>query len=672
MNCAGEPDLFSAMESEGFEREIQNPKSDMAEADRVLSELFGFPGWRSFQREIVETVLSGRDCLAVLPTGGGKSLTYQIPAVIRPKQGPVLVVSPLIALMKDQLSGLEELGVPAVALNSSLDASTWRERAREVREGRARLLYAAPESLSSPRLLEVLDSRPPSLIAVDEAHCISHWGHEFRPEYRRIAELSGRFPLAPILAVTATATAQVRDDIADSLRLRKPEVFVASFDRPNLRVEVRPKHRALAELVDFALARPQSSGIVYRMSRAAAEETAETLAKAGIPALPYHAGMSAQERERNQEAFIRDDVRVIAATVAFGMGVDKPDVRWVAHLDLPKNLESYYQEIGRAGRDGLPAECLLFYSRGDATKMLRLIESNASSGVVDEMTQGEEEALDLARDRLWKMVRYAESSSCRRGQLLRHFGETDKPDCAAATGLPCDVCRRGPADLVDLGTEALKLLSCVVRLGGVRRREGETAPFGYGGFGAGHVADVLRGEETDKVRQFGHANLSTFGIGKEFSKAAWMELARRLEAAGYLDLESSRRTLQATDLAFSFFKTRGPFMTEAIAQAKAPKGGGAKARLLKKGSPEALAAASPGAIGLEDDALKRFEGLRRWRKATADRAGIPPYAVFSDRTLRELALLRPRNIESLSTIFGIGARKLEHYGSALLEELSRG
>jgi len=444
---------------------------------------------------------------------------------------------------------------------------------------------------------------------------------------------------------------------------------------------VRPKKNAVAELVAFAAARGDASGIAYRMSRAAAEDTAAALSAAGVPALPYHAGLSAAERERNQEAFIHDDVRVISATVAFGMGVDKPDVRWVAHLDLPKNLESYYQEIGRAGRDGLPADCILFYSHGDATKILRLIEGPRADWGADEATIGDEERLHDERERLWTMVRYAESTGCRRGQILRHFGEMDKPDCASAGGLPCDACRRGPVGLVDHGIEALKLLSCVVRLGGVRRRPNEEIPYGYGGFGSGHVADVLRGEETDNVRRFGHAKVSTFGIGKELSRAAWMELARRLETAGFLEQTPEFRTLRATPLAFSFFKSKGPFMTAPLAERVGrAEGGPKKTRLIKKGSPEALAAqgghaqggrTTGGGEGLDGRALALFERLRRWRKSKADEAGVPPYVIFPDRALREMAVLCPSDAEELSEVFGVGARKLERYGSELLAELGK-
>ena len=662
-------DRESGSESRIAARGAGSVQDAMSCADRALREVFGFAEWRPFQREIVETLLGGRDVLAVLPTGGGKSLTYQIPAIVEDGSGPVLVVSPLIALMKDQLSSLTEAGIPAIALNSSLDAGEWRTGAAEVAGGRARLLYAAPESLSSPRMLELLQSRPPSLIAVDEAHCISHWGHEFRPNYRRIAEISSRFPEVPVLAVTATATGLVRNDIVESLRLRNPRVFVASFDRPNLRIEVRPKKNATAELLAFARERPGSAGIVYRMSRASAEETAAALSAGGVPALPYHAGLDPEVRARNQEAFIHDDIRVISATVAFGMGVDKPDVRWVAHLDLPKNIESYYQEIGRAGRDGLPADCLLFYSHGDATKILRLID-NPRAGT-DEETVGDAERSALERERLWAMVRYAESSVCRRNVILSHFGETDKADCSAAGGLSCDVCRRGPSGLVDLGTEALKLLSCVVRLGGVRRDEGEASPFGLGGFGGGHVADVLRGEETENVRRFGHSRLSTFGIGKDLSRGEWMELARRLETAGYLEQLPQFRTLRATDRAFAFFKTKGPFMTGPLtAPSGSPDSKKARSRLLKKNSPEAIAAATGGAEGLDGTARERFEALRRWRKRKADEAGVPPYVVFPDRTLREIALVRPGDRASLAEVFGMGLRKLERYGDELLREMA--
>lgn len=646
----------------------------MLRADALLKEAFGFDAWRPSQREIVEAVLAGRDVLAILPTGGGKSLTYQIPALMG--SGLVLVISPLIALMKDQLSGLDELGIPAIALNSTLDGAAWALAAGRVRSGEARLLYVAPEALASPRMLDLLESRPPALIAVDEAHCISQWGHDFRPDYRRIATLARRFPGAPVLAVTATATRRVREDIRESLSLRTPSVFVASFDRPNLRIEVRPKKGALDELITFAKTRREDSGIVYRMSRAAAEDTAEALVRAGISALPYHAGLTAQEREHNQEAFIRDDVRVISATVAFGMGVDKPDVRWVAHLDLPKNIESYYQEIGRAGRDGLPADCILFYSHGDVTKILRLIEGpDSRGGDPDEATLGDEERREAARAQVWNMARYAESSACRRAAILSHFGETDKRDCAAAGGLPCDSCRRGPRGLVDLGTEALKFLSCVVRLGGLRRAVGEEAAFGFGGFGAGHVADVLRGEETENVARFGHAKLSTWGIGKERSRSEWMELARRLETSGHLEQDPAYRTLRASDLAFEYFRVKGPYMSPPLAT---PAGGKKRpgARLLKKGSPEAIAASSMAATaataaeGLEGAALETFEQLRAWRKKTADAAGLPPYVVFPDRSLREIALARPKDRQALSTVFGVGAKKLEKYGAGVLAVLA--
>ncbi|MFZ4618099.1 MAG: RecQ family ATP-dependent DNA helicase [Rectinemataceae bacterium] len=640
----------------------------MLRADALLKEAFGFDAWRPSQRGIVEAVLAGRDVLAILPTGGGKSLTYQIPALMG--SGLVLVISPLIALMKDQLAGLDELGIPAIALNSTLDGAAWALAAGRVRSGEARLLYVAPEALASPRMLDLLESRHPALIAVDEAHCISQWGHDFRPDYRRIATLARRFPEAPVLAVTATATRRVREDIRESLSLRTPSIFVASFDRPNLRIEVRPKKGALDELITFAKTRREDSGIVYRMSRAAAEDTACALTRAGISALPYHAGLTAQEREHNQEAFIRDDVRVISATVAFGMGVDKPDVRWVAHLDLPKNIESYYQEIGRAGRDGLPADCILFYSHGDVTKILRLIEGpDSRGGDPDEATLGDEERRAAARTQVWNMARYAESSACRRAAILSHFGETDKRDCAAAGGLPCDSCRRGPAGLVDLGTEALKLLSCVVRLGGLRRAPGEEAPFGFGGFGAGHVADVLRGEETENVARFGHAKLSTWGIGKERSRSEWMELARRLETSGHLEQDPAYRTLRASDLAFEYFRAKGPYMSPPLAtptgEKKRP-----GARLLKKGSPEAIAASATAAEGLEGAALETFEQLRAWRKKTADAAAVPPYVVFPDRSLREIALARPQDRLALSTVFGVGAKKLEKYGAGVLAVLA--
>lgn len=606
----------------------------LSRADGFLRSVFGFESYRPYQREIVEATLSGRDVLAVLPTGGGKSLCYQLPALVL--DSLTLVVSPLIALMHDQLTALQELGIPAAVLNSSLDPDQYRTAAERVRSGEARLLYAAPEAMASGRLASVLADRPPGLIVVDEAHCISQWGHDFRPDYRRIADLRARFPKASCLAVTATATARVREDIERNLKLVEPALFVSSFDRPALNLRVEPKTDAKRRLLDFVRARKGGSGIVYCLSRKSAEETAELLKKAGIRTLPYHAGLAKEEREANQEAFIRDDVDAIAATVAFGMGIDKPDVRWIVHWDLPKDLEGYYQEIGRAGRDGGSADCLLLYGRGDLIKMRRFLDADAdeeSGGSAGEGERG-------AHERLEKMAAYAETESCRRAFLLAHFGERyEKGNCGA-----CDNCLRDPADLTDYTVPAQKFLSCVVRLGGR--------------FGAAHAVDVLLGSKSEKIERYGHEDLSVYGIGKELKREGWMELSRRLVASGHLESVPPYGVLAPTEKTRSFFKNGDRYLTRMIETA----GKGRTAR--SAGRISAETAKAPTA---ESEEL--FDALRSLRKTLADSAGVPPYVVFPDRTLREFSRHAPKSVEDLEGIFGVGAHKAEKYGSAFVARI---
>jgi len=622
-------------------------------ADGLLKTVFGFDSYRPYQREIVASVLSGSDTLAVLPTGGGKSLCYQLPALVL--DGLTLVVSPLIALMSDQLSALLELGVSAAVLNSTLDPDEYRSTAEQVRSGRVRILYAAPEALASGRLISVLEDRAPGLIVVDEAHCISQWGHDFRPDYRRIADLRVRFPEAGVLAVTATATERVRADIEANLRMREPARFVSSFDRPALNLIVQPKTDSKRRLLDFVAARPDSSGIVYCLSRKSAEDIADLLRSRGVSALPYHAGLAKETREANQRAFIRDDVRVIAATVAFGMGIDKPDVRWIVHWDLPKDLEGYYQEIGRAGRDGLPADCLLLYGRGDVLKLKRFLDQDEAASGEDEF-EGDGYRPGLgARERLELMAAYAETEACRRSFLLSHFGEEyGRDNCGA-----CDNCLRDPAELQDYTVAAQKFLSCVVRLGGR--------------FGASHATDVLLGSESEKVLKYGHASLSTYGIGRELGRAAWMELARRLVASGYLESVPPYGVLAPTEKTRGFFARKERFATRPLETGKAGRsaksaGGGRSA-----GSRFAWGAGKDGAgdagAAAPDSAL--FEALRALRKRIADEAGVPPYVVFPDRTLRELARLKPGSVEDLEGVFGVGAHKAERYGPAFTAEIRK-
>jgi ATP-dependent DNA helicase RecQ len=593
--------------------------------DEALNHHFGYTSFRPLQREIVEAALAGDDVLALLPTGGGKSLCYQLPALLEP--GLTLVISPLIALMKDQVDALEANGIPATFLNSSLDRSDTAHRLAELDRGAYRLLYVAPERTVMSGFLARLAGWGLRRIAVDEAHCVSEWGHDFRPEYRQIASLRSRYPDAPMLALTATATARVRDDIERFLELRKPRRFVASFNRPNLRYAVFEKADAVKQLLSWCTARANESGIVYVQSRNSAEELAAKLSATGISSRPYHAGLLPLQRARHQELFIRDEIRVICATIAFGMGIDKPNVRYVVHYDVPKNVESYYQETGRAGRDGLASDCALFFSGGDAAKQRHFIRQIENS-------QEREKAERLLR----QMLDFAATTHCRRGHLLRYFGE----DTVADKCGNCDNCLQ-PPERVD-GTEvARKLLSCIYR---VREHSGFSS-------GAHHIVDVLLGKRTEKVIAWGHDRLSTFGIGAEQSKGEWMALLSELLRTGCIEQASEHRTLFVTEEGLRALKEHRAFafaMPRFVAKA-------AKARSRRL---RALPA-------VQDDAL--FERLRRLRKHFADDQGVPPYVVFSDATLREMCAQQPTTLQALRQIGGVGDVKLERYGTAFVEAL---
>ncbi|MBN8216485.1 MAG: DNA helicase RecQ [Spirochaetes bacterium] len=612
-------------------RGVYNPPAPPAPAVRplptpesILKETFGYDSFRPLQREIIEHVLARRDALAILPTGGGKSLCYQVPALIFP--GLTIVVSPLIALMKDQVEQLRAAGVPALFLNSTLSPEEYGANMRAVRQGEVKLLYMAPETLVTARIESLLSGLSVDCLTIDEAHCISEWGHDFRPEYREIAAFRERFPNAACLALTATATVRVREDIKRALKLAAQREFIASFDRENLFIEVQPKTETKAQLLEFLSRFPGESGIIYGFSRKRVDELSAFLASRGHAVRPYHAGLEDEARRKNQEAFIRDDAQVMVATIAFGMGINKPDVRFVVHVDLPKSLENYYQEIGRAGRDGLPAHCLLLYTYGDVAKIRHFI---------DQKTGDEKQ---VAAKHLEAMVRFAEdTASCRRKPLLAYFGEAyEKADCGR-----CDHCAGGAQEPVDITVPAQKFLSCVVRTGGR--------------FGAFHVTEVLLGSRSEKVLKWGHEKLSTWGIGAEYDKKQWMELSQELVRLGLLTQEGEYRILVPTPKAQEVLRERTPLFGRLPGAARPAS---ARSRT-RSGAPK-------GGEPLPDFDPGLFDLLRKKRKSFAEAASVPPYVIFSDRSLMEMAGRLPRSPEAFLRVHGVGQVKAEKYGQAFL------
>ena len=582
----------------------------------ILKETFGYDTFRPLQSEVIENILAHHDTLAVMPTGGGKSLCYQIPSMLF--TGLTVVVSPLIALMKDQVEQLRAYGVPSLFLNSSLSPQEYQENMEYVRRGDVKLLYVAPETLLTPRILALLNSVQVDCLTIDEAHCISEWGHDFRPEYRQIIEVRKRFPNAVCLALTATATSRVRQDIRTTLKFATANEFVASFNRENLYIEVMPKRDAYAQTTEMLERYKDQSGIIYCFSRRGVDELSAYLKLKGYAVRPYHAGLDDSERRKNQEAFIRDDAQIIVATIAFGMGINKPNVRFVIHFDLPKSIEGYYQEIGRAGRDGLPAHCLLLYSYADVAKLNYFIDQK----------EGSEKR--VAIQHLDAIVKYAEDERiCRRKPLLNYFGESFQADNCSN----CDNCTSAPAPLTDITIYAQKFLSCV-------KRADEK-------FGAGHIADILLGSKNEKVLRWEHDKLSTYGIGTELTKKQWMHIARQLLTMGYMKQEGEFHTLSLTVKALETLKKRETIFGVMQEAERVQKKGGKKVEVEY------------------NNAL--FAILRQKRKEMADEAGVPPYVIFSDRTLTEMATYYPQSSESLLKVSGVGQVKLEKYGVVFLE-----
>jgi ATP-dependent DNA helicase RecQ len=623
--------------------EVSHQAPTEAAARKLLHEVFGYTAFRGEQADIVQHVATGGDALVLMPTGGGKSLCYQVPALLRHRagQGVTVVVSPLIALMHDQVGALDEVGVPAAYLNSSLEGDEARRIERELMAGRLTLLYAAPERILTPRFMAMLASLHErqllSLFAIDEAHCVSQWGHDFREEYLGLSALHEQFPGVPRMALTATADDHTRADIIQRLQLQAARLFVASFDRPNIRYTIVEKDDPRKQLLRFLRDEHDGdAGIVYCQSRRKVEETATWLAGEGFNALPYHAGLDSDVRRKHQDKFLREEGLVMVATIAFGMGIDKPDVRFVAHLDLPKNIEAYYQETGRGGRDGLPADAWMAYGLADVVNQRRMIDESEAG----------EEFKRLQRGKLDALLALCEAHDCRRVRLLGYFGQDSTP-CGN-----CDNCINEPATW-DATEAARKALSGIYRF---RQAGGQR-------YGAGHLIDVLRGKVTDKVTQHGHERLSTFAIGADVSESQWRGVLRQLIALGHIESEGDYNTLALTDSARAVLRGEVDVRLRVPAE---PKARGKTTRVRGSSS----GAGKPTPLPLDGHATERFLALKAWRAEVAREHNLPAYVVFHDATLAEMARECPGSLDDLAGISGVGAKKLDAYGAEILRVLA--
>ncbi len=594
----------------------------MTAIQETLHQVFGLHEFRPWQQEIIEQVVGGGDAFVLMPTGGGKSLCYQLPALHR--DGLTIVISPLISLMKDQVDALQAVGVRAAMFNSTLEAAEARDVLERMHSGQLDLLYVAPERMMRDSFIRQLQALTIGLVAIDEAHCVSQWGHDFRPEYAALGELRDHFPQVPFIALTATADPQTREDIVRVLGLQQARRFITSFDRPNIRYTVLEKHRPHAQLLRFLADRGDHSGIVYALSRKRVEEVAAHLQERGFSAAAYHAGLPADTRREVQEQFIRDDVLIVVATVAFGMGIDKPNVRFVVHYDMPRHLEGYYQETGRAGRDGLPSEALLLFGTQDVVAARFQLEQ----GNNDKQKRIEAHKLN-------SMVGFAESLTCRRRVLLGYLGEQLQADCGN-----CDICLN-PPERFDATEAARKVLSCVYRVGQ--------------SFGIKHVVDVLRGSDSERVHKFGHHLVSTYGIGTDRTQAEWISITRQLIHRGYLTQDiSAYSVLKLTPQAMSLLRSEETLEL-------------ARPRLVAKTSKKA----SKSAIDLDGSELRLFEELRQLRKRLAEENGVPPYVIFGDAALVEMSRKKPVSEAEFLDINGVGEVKLERHGSAFLEVIAQ-